>query len=171
MSDAEIRAACLANWPDAENGSYNPSCCRFPKSCSIPTDTTHLVPVTARPLPPGRVRAAVEDRGDGYIRVGHYLVPKEPLNFPPAPSAGQDTGRLLTLVADDLRRHGDDWPLARQFARRIDRGISPAVRQLIAERDEARAQVQRVAAVVDERTGHGGWVSAQSIRRALDGPT
>lgn len=35
--DAETRAACLANWPDAENGAYNPSCCRFPKSCSLAT--------------------------------------------------------------------------------------------------------------------------------------
>lgn len=26
---------CLANWPDAINGEYNPKCCRFPKSCSI----------------------------------------------------------------------------------------------------------------------------------------
>ncbi len=28
------RPECIANWPDCEEGEYNPSCCRFPKSCS-----------------------------------------------------------------------------------------------------------------------------------------
>lgn len=32
---AESRAECLANWPEAFNGGFNPACCRFPKSCSI----------------------------------------------------------------------------------------------------------------------------------------
>lgn len=26
---------CLAGWPEAESGMYDPRCCRFPKSCSI----------------------------------------------------------------------------------------------------------------------------------------
>lgn len=26
--------ACVEQWPEAETGGYNPSCCRFPKSCS-----------------------------------------------------------------------------------------------------------------------------------------
>ncbi|GEL47422.1 hypothetical protein CHO01_25380 [Cellulomonas hominis] len=26
--------ACVERWPEAETGEYNPSCCRFPKSCS-----------------------------------------------------------------------------------------------------------------------------------------
>lgn len=26
--------ACVEAWPDCESGDYNPSCCRFPKSCS-----------------------------------------------------------------------------------------------------------------------------------------
>lgn len=30
------RATCLDNWPEAISGDYHPSCCRFPKSCSIP---------------------------------------------------------------------------------------------------------------------------------------
>jgi hypothetical protein len=25
---------CVANWPDCYEGGYDPSCCRFPKSCS-----------------------------------------------------------------------------------------------------------------------------------------
>jgi hypothetical protein len=25
---------CVERWPDCEEGTYNPSCCRFPKSCS-----------------------------------------------------------------------------------------------------------------------------------------
>jgi hypothetical protein len=30
------RAACLEEWPDARSMEYDPRCCRFPKSCSIP---------------------------------------------------------------------------------------------------------------------------------------
>lgn len=26
--------ACVELWPECEEGQYNPSCCRFPKSCS-----------------------------------------------------------------------------------------------------------------------------------------
>jgi hypothetical protein len=26
--------ACVENWPDAEEGAYDPRCCRWPKSCS-----------------------------------------------------------------------------------------------------------------------------------------
>lgn len=26
--------ACVAQWPDCEDGAYDPRCCRFPKSCS-----------------------------------------------------------------------------------------------------------------------------------------
>lgn len=25
---------CVENWPECEEGSYDPACCRFPKSCS-----------------------------------------------------------------------------------------------------------------------------------------
>ncbi len=28
------RPECVANWPECENGTYHPKCCRFPKSCS-----------------------------------------------------------------------------------------------------------------------------------------
>lgn len=34
--ECQTRRRCLENWPDAVNGEYHPSCCRFPKSCSIP---------------------------------------------------------------------------------------------------------------------------------------
>lgn len=26
--------ACVESWPEAEDGAYDPRCCRFPKSCS-----------------------------------------------------------------------------------------------------------------------------------------
>lgn len=26
--------ACVENWPDADDGLYDPACCRWPKSCS-----------------------------------------------------------------------------------------------------------------------------------------
>ena len=31
------RPECIANWPECENGTYHPKCCRFPKSCSCGT--------------------------------------------------------------------------------------------------------------------------------------
>jgi len=31
---AERDPECVANWPDCYEGGYDPSCCRFPKSCS-----------------------------------------------------------------------------------------------------------------------------------------
>lgn len=34
--EEQTQSQCLENWPDAVNGEYHPSCCRFPKSCSIP---------------------------------------------------------------------------------------------------------------------------------------
>jgi len=30
-------ASCIEAWPDCWDGGYNPSCCRFPKSCSCET--------------------------------------------------------------------------------------------------------------------------------------
>lgn len=30
------RETCLENWPHAHVGEFDPRCCRFPKSCSIP---------------------------------------------------------------------------------------------------------------------------------------
>ncbi len=32
---------CVEAWPDCVDGTYNPSCCRFPKSCSC--DNVHLL--------------------------------------------------------------------------------------------------------------------------------
>jgi hypothetical protein len=26
--------ACVERWPECEEGTYDPRCCRFPKSCS-----------------------------------------------------------------------------------------------------------------------------------------
>lgn len=37
--EEQTRRRCLENWPVAVNGEYHPSCCRFPKSCSIPENT------------------------------------------------------------------------------------------------------------------------------------
>lgn len=33
MAERRLRD-CVERWPEAETGEYNPSCCRFPKSCS-----------------------------------------------------------------------------------------------------------------------------------------
>lgn len=42
--------ACVENWPDAETGAYNPSCCRFPKSCSATVyDEEHVTEADLEP--------------------------------------------------------------------------------------------------------------------------
>lgn len=39
------RAACLLLWPEAEAMRFDPRCCRFPKSCSIPDAEQNTVRV------------------------------------------------------------------------------------------------------------------------------
>jgi hypothetical protein len=34
--DRDNEDLCRAGWPEAFNGGYDPRCCRFPKSCSVP---------------------------------------------------------------------------------------------------------------------------------------
>lgn len=44
--------SCLEEWPDAEPGAYNPSCCRFPKSCSCTSyDPTQVTDDDLEPMP------------------------------------------------------------------------------------------------------------------------
>jgi hypothetical protein len=34
LSTDERLSGCVERWPECRTGDYNPSCCRFPKSCS-----------------------------------------------------------------------------------------------------------------------------------------
>lgn len=53
--------ACVENWPDAETGEYNPSCCRFPKSCSATVyPEAHVTEADLEP------QAATQDRPGAY---------------------------------------------------------------------------------------------------------
>ena len=36
LAQCQTRFDCLEHWPNAYAGDYDPNCCRFPKSCSIP---------------------------------------------------------------------------------------------------------------------------------------
>jgi hypothetical protein len=53
---------------------------------------------------------------------------------------------LLALIAHDLRLHTDEWPLAEQFARRLD-----AVDVIAAARSQQRAAEELEASTEDVR--------------------
>lgn len=100
-----------------------------------------------------------------------------PLDHVLAPSAGQDTGRLRDELIELQRAWAVNRPSDRgAFA---DALLSGPLARLVAERDEARATVQRVrellAAVRGYDTGPDDlWdrlsVPIGRVRRALDGP-
>lgn len=50
---------CVEAWPECETGMYNPSCCRFPKSCSC--DIYDDDQVTSDDLEPGRASSEETD--------------------------------------------------------------------------------------------------------------
>ncbi len=82
----------------------------------------------------------------------------------PAPSAGQDTGQLRDEIEETLRQHNMWWAGDRPGV--VDALLDGPLRQLIAERDEAVAKVQRVEVAVDNAR-HMGWVSTEALCRAL----
>lgn len=67
MSDRRLRA-CAEAWPACQEGEYNPSCCRFPKSCSctvydpdrVTEDQLEVSPWVALMTSGAAVRAAAE---------------------------------------------------------------------------------------------------------------
>lgn len=84
----------------------------------------------------------------------------------PAPSAGQDTGRLRDEIARWLAARDSQDGIARSWHEDADALLDGPLRQLIAERDEAVAKVQRVEVAVDNAR-HMGWVSTEALCRAL----
>ena len=55
---------CVANWPDCYEGGYDPSCCRFPKSCSCEVRRPLPGPV-AEAQPAGLVERVMHAGGMG----------------------------------------------------------------------------------------------------------
>ncbi len=70
MAERRLRA-CVEAWPGCETGEYNPSCCRFPKSCSCTVYDPDLV----RPedLEPVRVVVASAMKLDDCPECGSYV--------------------------------------------------------------------------------------------------
>ena len=100
------------------------------------------------------------------------------VNPEPSPSAGQDTGQMRDEIAAVLRKdyeseHETSEPVSAWYPVADEILDLPSLRQLIAERDQARAQVQRVQRVVDNVAADPGhyidelWV--YSMRNALSG--
>ena len=50
--------SCVEAWPECETGEYNPSCCRFPKSCSATVYSEEHVTEDDLELPAALVAAA-----------------------------------------------------------------------------------------------------------------
>lgn len=100
--------ACIEKWPDAEDGDYNPYCCRFPKPCS---PYPHPEAIAA-----GNVTEADVEPGPGlpwcstckFHHVGGeaahlYTAPAEELSAVP----GADNPRLeLVNIRRLVERHG-----------------------------------------------------------------
>ena len=98
----------------------------------------------------------------GQIPYVHGL-PDSTCVYEPTEAAGQDTERLRDEESIDLTP-GVVWSDAQLD---VIRTLTAQLHKTGLERDEAVAKVQRVEALADERTGHGGWIDAQSIHRAL----
>jgi len=66
---------CVDNWPGCYDGGYDPSCCRFPKSCSCEVyDPETIAEVALEPCVPAPVQAGDKVRLilDGKTWVGIY---------------------------------------------------------------------------------------------------
>lgn len=77
----------------------------------------------------------------------------------PAPSAGQDTERLRDAIAIWIAKTDHDWTGVSwddPYGARADSLLDGPLRQLIAERDQARAQVARVREFAEELAEDSG---------------
>ena len=68
--------SCIEQWPECSSGEYNPSCCRFPKSCSCMADDEKVADYLLEPAP-ARPAAEVEERCWWRGEVEAWLAPEK----------------------------------------------------------------------------------------------
>ena len=96
---ARPQPQCDAAWPEHSVGDYNPSCCRFPKSCSAYESVAHRVSVVpGMVLPIHQAQGPIPetefiaDWGDRFLGQPRWvLMPKE---------TSSDAGQTVTLPPD-----------------------------------------------------------------------
>lgn len=125
MSERRLKS-CIANWPDCYEGGYDPSCCRFPKSCSctiysdgIDDDLLEPEPdIPAEPtsdtVPQRQMNGEDADRRMHWLRLAREL--------------GQEDD--FRALMDDLRREGAG-DAQRGTARSINASDYPRYRSTI----------------------------------------
>ena len=62
---------CVQQWPECEDGAYDPRCCRFPKSCSCGPRITSLAPPAPEPGEVAELVAALKADAE-CVEVEHY---------------------------------------------------------------------------------------------------
>ena len=85
---------CVANWPDCYEGGYDPSCCRFPKSCSCEV---------RRPLP------GPDNSSAGLTSSPGSLVERVAYAMGPQSQAAMDAGELPHGAARAAIREVAAW--------------------------------------------------------------
>jgi hypothetical protein len=141
MSGERRLAACVEAWPEAEEGMYDPRCCRFPKSCSpypypeqVAAGNVELEPTA--PVVQGADQPAPDTTAGDALRKG-------------IAAALDDTATGLFMD-----QSGPGWG---DTVARILLGV-PEVAQLLADAAdgrEARAKVQRVRALHNDTRNRG----------------
>jgi hypothetical protein len=115
-ASAEVRPAgglverdpeCVANWPDCYEGGYDPSCCRFPKSCSCEVRRPLPNPV-AEAQPAGLVERVEEAIITGMVD-GDRHAARAAIREVAAASADENPFDLLNEAAE---HHGWDAAVA-----------------------------------------------------------
>jgi hypothetical protein len=171
MSGERRLAACVEAWPEAEEGMYDPRCCRFPKSCS--------------PYPyPEQVAA-------GNVELEPAAPVVQPADQPAPDTTAGDAlreaiaARLWLAQPEYIVSPWDEisGTTREQYRTKADALLSGPLAQLLADAAELRAKVQRVEGLVVELeawrelfTKSGQTAEADTlkstlarIRRALNG--
>lgn len=99
---------CVERWPEAETGAYDPSCCRFPKSCSAsvydegavaeedlePVESRRSPAMPDQPIDLNAIRARYAAFDDAWD--SEYMSPDGPAK---AARSAEDVPALLAEVA------------------------------------------------------------------------
>ena len=88
---------CVQQWPECEDGAYDPRCCRFPKGCSCGPRITSVAP----PAPePGEVAELVDRLGWIAAQLGDIGWSDDSASVARAATLLQ---QLSTITTEDLK--------------------------------------------------------------------
>jgi len=117
---AERDPECVANWPDCYEGGYDPSCCRFPKSCSC--EVRRLFPAASAEARP-TVKDSLTDGGGLVERVARSI--ERTVDFNPdsyAPEARAAIREVAAWLRDRYPKSPEAGAVAFNLCQEADRG-------------------------------------------------